>query len=72
MSAFIDDKIVAGAQDPNVIKEDPIVILTVILFYIFQFLILLVLFKLFISFFFLFLFFSGQSEFTLLLSRSLF
>lgn len=29
MSAIIDDKIVAGAQDPNVVKEDPIVILTV-------------------------------------------
>ncbi|XP_058789321.1 tetratricopeptide repeat protein 5-like [Phymastichus coffea] len=28
MSTIIDDKIVAGAQDPNVVKEDPIVILT--------------------------------------------
>jgi hypothetical protein len=29
MSAVIDDKIVARAQDCNVVKEDPIVILTV-------------------------------------------
>ncbi|XP_014218668.1 tetratricopeptide repeat protein 5-like [Copidosoma floridanum] len=28
MSAVIDDKIVAGAQDPNIVKEDPIVELT--------------------------------------------
>ncbi|XP_014231039.1 tetratricopeptide repeat protein 5-like [Trichogramma pretiosum] len=28
MSAIIDDKVVAGAKDPNVVKEDPIVILT--------------------------------------------
>ncbi|OXU21450.1 hypothetical protein TSAR_000589 [Trichomalopsis sarcophagae] len=28
MSAIIDDKVVAGAQDPNVVKENPIVILT--------------------------------------------
>ncbi|XP_011499359.1 PREDICTED: tetratricopeptide repeat protein 5-like [Ceratosolen solmsi marchali] len=28
MSAVIDDKVVAGAQDSNIVKEDPIVILT--------------------------------------------
>lgn len=29
MSAIIDDKVVAGAKDPNVVKEDPILLLTV-------------------------------------------
>ena len=29
MSAIIDDKVVAGAKDPNVVKEDLILILTV-------------------------------------------
>lgn len=29
MSAIIDDKVVAGAQSANVVKEDPIVALTV-------------------------------------------
>ncbi|XP_033217459.1 tetratricopeptide repeat protein 5-like [Belonocnema kinseyi] len=28
MSAIIDDKVVAGAKDPNVVKEDPILLLT--------------------------------------------
>ena len=28
MSAIIDDKVVAGAKDPNVVKEDPILILS--------------------------------------------
>lgn len=35
MSAIIDDKVVAGAQDPNVVKEDPIVSLTVSFFFFF-------------------------------------
>lgn len=31
MSAIIDDKVVAGAQSTNVVKEDPIVALTVLI-----------------------------------------
>lgn len=29
MSAIIDDKVVAGAKSANIVKEDPIVALTV-------------------------------------------
>lgn len=37
MSTVIDEKIVAGAQDPKVIKEDPIVLLTVCFLFYFNF-----------------------------------
>lgn len=36
MSAIIDDKVVAGANNSNTIKEDPIVALTVYKIYFFD------------------------------------